>query len=307
MGLRTTYTPEPVLGKLANKYDSDGYIADKIFKEILISTNKAKVPDWAKDSLRIPTNTIRPRGGEAHQITRGQVTFNDITTDFHALKDSIDIQDWEDYGEAGLGDSKKDSTMTLTKMLKNAHEYEVATMIQDTNNYSAGNKTTTTSGDQWSHADVDIYSQIMDAKSAVRSKVFKIPNTLILPYDAMIAALKSPKLIAKIGANRDGILYEEDFARFFGFKNVLFGAGQYVDDDGVAQDFWSDNVIIGYVPESANRQEVAPGYTFRRKNKIQVKSWQSDDQNTTWIQAEDRKKPVALQMDCMYIYNDVLA
>lgn len=306
-GLRSDYKFEQVLSKLANKYSSDAFISEEILPPVIVNTRRVKVPDWAKDSLKVPTNTIRPRGGDPVQITRGKVTLNDVVLDEHSVKDIIDIRDMEDFSEAGLGDAKKDSTYTIVSQLKNAQEYEVATMLQDLNTYGADNKVTLSSSDQWTHADANIFEQIWDGKGVVRSKVLREANGATMSYSSLMSALKSPKLIAKLGANKDSFLTIEDLKKLFKLDYLLIGGGQYVDNNNVVQDYWSDNVILFHRPKTASKNEVAAGYTFRKQAGVKVYSYSSENGKLHTVEADDYKKSAVLQADAMYILHDTNA
>jgi len=212
----TTDTAE--LTAIAIAYQNKKMIASEVAPVVKVADESFKYLEFGKEAFSVPETEVGRKG--AVQEVNFTATSRDGSTKDHGLKTKIADKDITkakaiDFNIVGA------NTESLTQIITLRHEIEVATMIQDVNNYAVANRETLSGTDQWNDPTSD----------PVRNILVAMENSLV-PFT--IASMGSvvwnylrlhPKVIEFIyGTNANsGKITKAAFAEAFELEMVLVG------------------------------------------------------------------------------------
>ena len=186
----------------------------------------------------------------------------------------------------------------------------MASMTQNANNYPAGNKIALSGTDVFTDANSDPEGVVDDAKAAVRNKVVKEPNTMVIGYKSWRAMKRHPKLKAILSDTRSRLVQLADLREIFEIENIVVGKGVYRTDAGVVTDLWGGTLVLAYVPTAApaaagdapvrSAYEPSFGYTLRKKGNPVVDT-RTEDGKLEIIRNTDIFRPYMLGAEAGYL------
>jgi len=258
---------DPVLTQLARGYSNAEYVAEALFPLVEgLSKEAGKIPQWGKEAFKL-YNSERAIRAMSNRINPEGITPLDFSMTEHDLEYPIDYRE-EDESMFPL--ERRGTSVTMGG-IQLRREKKAADLAQDASNYSADNKITLAGTDQFTDKDnSDPIGVVEDGKDAVRAKIGKEPNTMVMGPTTFKSLKVHPALIEKIKYSMKGILTIDLLKEIFDVDKVVVGKAIYSADDGTFYDIWGDNIVLGYVPQVASsdeRSEYEPsyGYTLRKK------------------------------------------
>ena len=150
---------------------------------------------------------------------------------------------------------------------------------------------------------------VSDAKAAVRAKIVKEPNTMVIGYSTWRVLKRHPKLKAILSDTRSRLVQLADLREIFEIENIVIGRAVKASDAGVTTDIWGDNMVLAYVPKaSGDRSPYEPsfGYTLRKKGNPVVDT-RTEDGKIELIRNTDIFRPFLLGADAGYLISDTNA
>lgn len=115
---------------------------------------------------------------EDNRINPEDIGSVDVAMDEHDLEYPIDYR--EDAESAFPLQAR--ATNTVVEGIRLRHEVMVADMVQNPANYAVGNKIALSGASRFTDATSDPEGVISDGKAAVRAKIVKEPNTMVIGY-----------------------------------------------------------------------------------------------------------------------------
>lgn len=298
---------DPVLTELSIGYSNDQFVADALLPWANVPKEGGKIPKFTKEAFRV-RNTERALRAKSNRISPETLDSIDVILDEHDLEYPIDYR--EDAESAFPLQSH--ATMVVTEGIRLRHEKMVADLTQNPANYPSGNKITLAGSSQFTHGSSDPEAVIDTAKAAIRGKIAKHPNTMLIGYAAFRALKSNAALKAILGTNVTRLVRLEDMKEIFGIPNIVVGMGTFVADGAdVFTDVWGDNVVLAYVPgadASSNRSAYEPsfGYSLRRTGSQQVDT-RTEDGKLELVRATDIFRPYLLGAEAGYLISDTNA
>ncbi len=261
---------DPVLTTLARGYTNAEFVADVLFPFVPVIKESGKVPQFGKEAFKI-WNTERAIRAKSNRISPEGRSTIDFVLDEHDLEYPIDYREEEE----DIFPLEEHATMVVTEGIRLRHEKMAADLAQNAANYPSGNKITLSGTSQWTDkSNSDPIGVIDDAKEAVRGKIGKRPNTMVIGAASFKAVKEHPQLIEKIKYSQKGVLTVDLLKEIFDIPNIVVGEAVYVDSAGNFTDVWADNVVLAYVPttpaEKRTIYEPSFAYTLRKKGKPEV-------------------------------------
>lgn len=292
---------DPVLTQLAMGYSNNTFASEALFPIAEVDKEGGKIPKFGSEHFRIH-NTLRALRAKSNRIQPEGINDVDIILDEHDLEYPIDYR--EDAESAFP--LRAHATNVVSEGIQLRREKLCADLAQNAANYAASNKIALTGTAKFSHADSDPEGVIDDAKAAVRAKIARDPNTMIIGHEVMRVLKRHPKLRELLSTNAKRLLRMEDLQDIFEIEHIVIGSSVYTPDAGKAlTNVWGSNIVLAYVPQSqANMArslyEPSYGYTLRKKGSLQVDA-RSEDGKIELIRQTDIYRPYLLGADAGYL------
>lgn len=298
---------DPVLTTLATGYANEEYAAEALFPLATVVKEAGKIPKFGKEAFRKRNSrrAIRAKSNRINPEGRGTV---DFATEEFDLEYPIDYREMAE----DLFNLEANGTLVVTEGIQLEREIAAADLAQDADTFPTGNKVTLSGTDKFSDKEnSDPVGVIQTAKDAVRSKIVKYPNTMILGPTAYTTLRLHPQLIEKIKYSQKGIVTVDLMKEIFEVDRIVVGKAVWADeDDDSFNDVWGDNIVLAYVPPApgggVQRSVYEPsfGYTLRLKGHPQVDTY-DEAKKLHLVRSTDNYVVVITGADAGYLIKDV--
>lgn len=259
---------DPVLTELALGYSNSAMVSEFLFPIVTVGKMQSKIPIFGKDAFKI-RDTKRGIGANPNRIIPGARTSTTLVTEEHTIEYPVDrLEKGED-----IFNLQQHATNVVMETITLEREKIAADLAQDTDNYATENKTTLTSTDKWSDlTHSDPIDDVEVGKEAIRSKIAKRPNLMVLGASTYRTLKNHPQLIERIKYAMKGIVTLDLMKEVFDIEDIVIGEGVYANDSDVFVDLWSDICLLAYVPKGKQKNIYQPayGYTARREGTTAV-------------------------------------
>ena len=295
---------DPVLTNLATGYTNEQFVGDQLMPFVLVDKEGGKIPLFGKEHFKV-YSTERALRAKSNRINPEDIGSVDVALDEHDLEYPIDYR--EDAESAFPLQAR--ATNTVVEGIRLRHEAMVAGMVQNPANYSVGNKIALSGTSRFTDDTSDPEGVVSDAKAAVRAKIVKEPNTMVIGYSTWRVLKRHPKLKAILSDTRSRLVQLADLREIFEIENIVIGRAVKASDAGVTTDIWGDNMVLAYVPKaSGDRSPYEPsfGYTLRKKGNPVVDT-RTEDGKIELIRNTDIFRPFLLGADAGYLISDTNA
>ena len=295
---------DPVLTNLATGYTNEQFVGDQLMPFVLVDKEGGKIPLFGKEHFKV-YSTERALRAKSNRINPEDIGEVDVALDEHDLEYPIDYR--EDAESAFPLQAR--ATNTVVEGIRLRHEVMVAEMVQNPDNYSVGNKIALSGASRFTDETSDPEGVVSDAKAAVRAKIVKEPNTMVIGYSTWRVLKRHPKLKAILSDTRSRLVQLADLREIFEIENIVIGRAVKASDAGVTTDIWGDNMVLAYVPKaSGDRSPYEPsfGYTLRKKGNPVVDT-RTEDGKIELIRNTDIFRPFLLGADAGYLISDTNA
>lgn len=302
--IRSNARQNKILTSIAHGYSQAELIGTKVLPIVTETQKNIEVPIFPNDAFH-SVDSIRTPGGDPAKTTTDKHTTKTVQLVEHSLGDYVDRLEIEDGDTYKLKVRKTKNT--LGKIL-NAQEARIAAKVNDYDSYSASNKETLTSTDQWTHADSDPRAQILDAKTTGQKQLGVLFNTLTMGQEAWGSLMQNAKLIAFIKDANLGLTNMETIKKVFGIQNIFVGSGVKTVN-GTNSFIWGDNAVLSYTTTNRNPSKFDPsfGFTFQRKGHPYVKEAPDPRGNYTNIDVYLQSAEEVISYDAAYMFKDTNA
>ena len=298
---------DPVLTQLAIGYSNNALVAETLFPFAMVDKEGGKIPKFGKENFRI-YNTERALRAKSNRIQPTDIGSIDVVLDEHDLEYPIDYR--EDAESAFP--LQAHGSMVVTEGIQLRREKMCADIAQNPANYAVGNKLALSGTSQFTDgANSDPEGVIDDAKAAIRGKIAKNPNTMVIGDAAWRVLKRHPQLKAILADSRPRLVQVEDLKQIFEIQNIVIGQSVYVADTAdTFTDIWGDNIVLAYVPGAVGGArtpyEPSYGYTLRKKGHPTVDT-RTEDGKIELIRATDIFRPYLMGVDAGFLISNTNA
>lgn len=265
---------DPVLSTIAQSYSNSSFMSELLFPKVSVSKLKGKIPKFGKEAFYL-REINRAIGANSNRIPPTDVELIDFETNERDVEMAIDYLEQEESSFYRRYESQVTKQLVDTIALKK--EKEAADMVQDTTSYGAGMFETITAGDAFNDYTLnkDPILKIRNGISAVRAKIGRYPNTMLIGEATYKALLDHPKILERIEFNGIKKANAQIISDICDIPNVGVGLAVSTDDGTTYSDIWEDNIILAYVDKSEKKSEFIPsfGYTFQREGMPQIDTY----------------------------------
>lgn len=267
---------DPVLTTLVQGYSNDTFISEILFPTVTVSRLKGKIPSFGKDAFltRTTERAIRANSNRIAPVDFELVSFATQERDIETAIDYLEEEESPDYFKY-----EQRAARSLSDILKLGREKEAADLAQNSANYPAGMFLDLAPEDAFNNiaSALNPITLINDAKNAIRNRIARYPNTLVMGVSVYNTLLNHPS-ITNLIQNADLSQVTGDIlTKILNVDKIHIGMSVHTIDGDSFSDIWGGNIILAYVDKSpvGKRNEFNPswGYTFSREGMPEIDSY----------------------------------
>lgn len=300
---------DPVLTEFARGYTQAGMIGRILFPRASVPVRGFKRIEFGKEAFRL-YNTRRAPGTATKRIVFG---YDGLPAKLnqHAL-DAVVPREHVQEAAAGPGiDLQTEAARLTLDTMALDEEVEQATLATTAANYAATNKVTLAGIAQWSDPGSDPKAVIKDGKEAVRQKIGRDPNVLVISKPVFNALDDHPKLLEKTKYTSADSITVELLARYFGVARVAVGEAVFASGaDDAFSDVWGNFAVLAFVPQVGQQSVRVPsyGYTYSLAGHPFVEQTRWDADSKSWINGvTDERSPELVGAEAGFLISNVVA
>ncbi len=261
---------DPVLTALATGYSNNQFVGSILFPRVDVSKEGGKIPQFGKEAFYL-YNTERALRAKSNRINPEGVKSVGFTLEEHDIEYPIDYRESDGEMDLPIEQNAVNTTMDIITLRL---EHQQATLATNPANYSASNKIALSGTSKFDVAGSDPIAIIEAGKKAVRAKIGKRPNSMVLAAAVYDVLKEHPALIEKIKYAQEGIITVDMMQKLFGIANIQIGEAVYATDNGEFHDVWGTSIVLAYTTTTKRdlRSYLEPtfGYTLGKKGYPQV-------------------------------------
>lgn len=301
---------DPVLTTVAQGYQNAGFVGLSLFPVVTVSERGGKITTFGKESFSL-FNTSRVPGANVKRVSFGY-SGSPFALEQHAISGIIPLEELEDARSVPGIDLAAVHVSAVQESIGLRLEYAQATLAATAANYPAGNKITLSGTAQWSDQTSgvsDPVKDIMTGKEAIRAKIGKRPNTMVIGPLVWAALNTHPKIVDRLKYTGRDSLTVDILANLFDVQKVIVGDAIF-DNNGTFVDVWGKNVILAYTITESMARRGAPsfGYTYRLTNCPFVEDIRYDGDIRSWlVPVVDEVAPVIACANAGYLISSAVA
>ena len=296
---------DSILSGVSVKYTNEAYIADQVMPVVPVKKESDKYYKYTRN-WKLPQSK-RAAGAEANEV-EWNVTTDTYSCEEYALKDLIPDR-VRDNADNPLS-LDVDSTENLTDLIQLGREKRIADIVFAAGSFGA--QTSALSGtNQWNdYAGSDPIGDVRTAKSVVHAASGKMPNVMVIGYQAYLKLLDHPDILERIKYTQKGIITADLIAQVFEVDKLLVGKALYDSTiEGVAESLgyvWGKKVALLYSEPSPGLKKVSFGYQFQNRG-FSVKKWREEKRAGDFIEAGEIRDEKIVAAATGYLYTTVVA
>lgn len=276
---------DPILSTVAQGYKNSEFVGSSLFPIVPVDQRGGKIISFGKEDFQL-YNTGRAPGAKTSRVQFGHSAGN-YALEQHSLEGLVPFEIMQEANQVPGIDMGKVSVMKVSNIIALRTEKAQADLATTAGNYAASNKVTLAGTSQWSdYTGVSVPSKnIADAIEAVRTKVGKRPNTVVMGAAVFNALKNHPQIIDRIKYTGRDIVTPELLASLWDVKTVLVGDAVYADDAGNFVDVWGKFVVVAYTETGSLADMGLPsyGYTYRLRGNPAVELPYQDRNQKSWV------------------------
>jgi hypothetical protein len=296
---------DPVLTEIARGYENAEFVSELLFPVAPMSKEAGKIPQFGKEAFKI-YNTERALRAKSNRVSPEGRSTIDVVLEEHDLEYPVDYRE----AEEDMFNAEENATLVATGGIQLRREKMAADLARNAANYAASNKITLAGASQFTDAASDPIGVIETGKEAVRAKIAKRPNVMIMGAASYKTLKDHGKLLERIKYSQTGVVTVDLMKAIFGIPNIAVGEAVSSDDAGVLSDVWGDDIVLAYVPQldKSKRSRFNPsyGYTLRKRGQPVVDKY-DESGKVRLVRSTDLFKVVQVGAEAGYLIKDTNA
>lgn len=301
---------DPVLTTVAQGFQNAEMIGMNLFPSVPVGQRGGKIITFGKEDFAL-YNTARAPGANTKRIQYGY-SGSPYALESHSLEGLVPFEFMQEADAVPGIDLGRGAIIKVQNIIGLRLEYAQAVLATTAGNYPAGNKVTLAGTSQWSDLTSGVSDPVKDveaAKEAVRGKIGKRPNTVVMGAAVWSMLRQHPKIIDRIKYTGRDSATPEMVAQLFGVKRVVVGDAVY-DNGGTFADVWGKAVVVAYTELGSLAELGVPsfGYTYRLNGYPLVEQPYQDRNAKSWVYPmTDEVSPVIAGSTAGYLISAAVA
>lgn len=298
---------DPVLTQLLRGYVNAEFVGHNLFPIVSVDKEAGKIPTFGKESFLV-FNTERALRAKSNKLPVEARTTVDFATVEH---DAVYPTDYREISEDML-DLEKYAAFRAQAAVQLRMEKQIADLALNDSLYPSGSKITLSGSGQFTHGSSTPIATFRNATEAVRGKIAKRPNVLVIGAATFNVLQDHPTLQDRIKYSQLGVLTVDLLKAILNIPNIFIGDAVYATDAGVVTDIWGDNCVMAYVPgmpgsDTGSIYEPSFGYTLRKRGFPEVDKYEEEGGKLLNVRSTDNFVPKLVGADAGYVIKDTNA
>ncbi|MCI1274356.1 MAG: hypothetical protein LKG27_08005 [Clostridiaceae bacterium] len=292
------------LSEVARGYSNNAFIAGNLFPTIESELEKIDIFEFNKEAFQV-YDTERAIRANSNIISPKGFTKKTTTLTEHDLAYPIDYREEEEARKVKL---QVHATNVVTQGLQLKHEKQCADLVQNPDNFPAGNKAVLSGTSKFSHADSKPVETVETARNVISANIGQDPNTMVIGQEVWQVLKNNKSLREMISDSQNKVVTLNHLKEFFEIENIVIGKSIFSGANGAFSRVWGNNVILAYVPTLDSRTEYDPAfaYTVRKKDALQIDEYQKEGNKVKYIRATDIYTPFLVGPEAGYLLSSVV-
>lgn len=300
---------DPILTAVARGYRSQkAAIANVLFPIVGVGARGGRILSFGADDFKL-VSTVRAPGANTKRVQFGYSSENYALVD-HRLEGSVPVELMQEAEAVPGIDLASTAVRRVQNIMALERENKAATLARDAAKYAASNKETLSGTSQWSNSASDPFTDINDAREAIRSKTGERPNVLTLGPKVLTALRSHPKILDRLSTASDRPPATiQQLQALFELQQIV--EGEAVHHDGAQfQDVWGKDAILAFTTPASMQEMGSPnfGYTYQLQDYPVVEEGYLDRNTNTWYYpTADAVQPVFTGPSAGFLFKNAVA
>jgi len=299
---------DPILSSVAQGYRNAEMVCQVLFPEVPVEQRGGKIIQFSREDFRLYA-TARTPGTNTKRVQFGYMG-NPYALESHSLEGLVPFELMQEANVVPNINLAQTAVIKTQNIIQLRNEKAGADLATNGANYGANNKLALSGTSKWSdYSGVsDPIKDIEAAKEAIRSKIGRRANTVLLGPLAFAAAKQHPKIVERIKYTSREIATAELLAALWGVQRVVVGDAVYEDATGNLADVWGNNAVVAYTELGTLTDGGLPsyGYTYRLRGYPTVEVPYMDRGAKSWIYpVTDELSPVLAGASAGFLIQNV--
>lgn len=300
---------DPILTAVARGYRSPkAAVANVLFPIVTVGLRAGRIISFGPDDFKL-VSTARAPGANTKRVQFGYASESYSLVD-HRLEGAVPNELQEEASNGPGIDLSSNAVRRVQNTMALEREKMAADLARDDAKYAASNKETLSGTSQWSHASSDPFTDIMDAKEAIRAKTGERPNVLTLGPKVLTALRTHAKVLDRLSTASDRPPATlQQLQALFELQQIVEGEAVYHDGTQF-QDVWGKDAILAYTTPASMQEMGSPsyGYTYQLEGRPMVEEGYEERNSNSWLYpVTDAYQPVLAGATAGFLFKSAVA
>lgn len=262
---------DPILTAVARGYESQfPLVANVLFPIVPVIARGGTIISFGREQFQV-IDTRRAPGADTKSIEIGYGSGKYSLTD-NRLMGKVPVEHMEEAAAVPGIDLASRAVMVVQDKMSLEREVHAAVLARAAGAYASSNKVTLSGDDLWTDPDSNPFIVIEAGKEAIRKKIGRRPNVMVLGPVVLSALRIHPLVLSKLSTSTDRTpATVAQLQALFEIALIVEGSA-IMDTANAFSDVWGNDAILAYVtPKSL--QEMGSqnyGYTYQLRDFPQV-------------------------------------
>lgn len=299
-----------VLSNWARGYSNQELIATRILPYVEVPSRSTRLIKFGKEGFR-KLNTRRAPGAPVLTVQYGYAS-DPVALVQDSLQGLVPVETAEEASRVPKINLGQVAVQMVMDQLDLGLEIDAAAMLRAQATYAATSRVALAGASRWDDEASDPKGDVDAAREAVRAKIGRYPNKLVLGAKVFSALTNHPRIKDQFKYTSADSITEAMLARYFGLDEVIVGKAIYLPD-GVAEDqpgtdVWGNDAILIWTPRAANWMTPSFGYTYRLAGYPAVETpWYDRDIRSWKYPTTQERRPFVTGADAGFLIQSAVS
>lgn len=300
---------DPILTAVARGYRSQkAAVANVLFPIVPVGLRAGRIISFGPDDFKL-VSTARAPGANTKRVQFGYSSENYSLVD-HRLEGAVPNELQEEASNGPGIDLSSNAVRRVQNTMALEREKMAADLARNDAKYGSNNKETLSGTSQWSHASSDPFTDVMDAKEAIRAAIGVRPNVLTLGPKVLTALRTHPKVLDRLSTATDRPPATlQQLQALFELQQIVEGEAVY-HDGSQFQDVWGKDAVLAYTSPASMQEMGSPsyGYTYQLEGRpIVEEGYEERNANSWFYPVTDAYQPVLAGATAGFLFKNAVA
>lgn len=300
---------DPILTAIARGYESQlGLVNEILFPCIDVAQRGGTIITFGREQFQV-MDTRRAPGADTKSINIGYGKNTFALVD-NRLMGKVPVELLEEAQAVPGIDLAGNTIRVVQDKMALEREVAAAALARAAGAYQTSNKVILSGTDLFTNAASNPFLIVEAAKEAIRKKIGRRPNLMVIGPTALSALRINPTVLDKLSTATDRTPATiAQLQALFEIERIIEGAA-IVDNDGTFSDVWGNDCVLAYTtPKSLQAMgSQSYGYTYCLAGRPIVEAPYWDNSKASWMYPVSNAQQVVLtSADSGYLIKNAVA